>query len=510
MSTKPLTESPVAEEMPRHSRREVLLVFISLMLAMFLAALDQTIFATALPTIVGDLGGVAHMSWVTTAYLVAATVTMPIYGKVGDLVGRKPVFLVAIGLFMAGSVVGGLCTDMTTLIVARALQGLGGGGLMILTQAVVADLVPIRERAKYMGVIGAVFGLSSVAGPLLGGFFTDAVGWRWAFWLNVPLGLAAFAAAAFFLHSSPTRAKARLDVAGIATLAVAVTSLILLTEWAGTEYAWDSPTIIGLAVVTAVAGALFVWVESRAIEPVIPLHLFRERNFNVATVGGLLLGVTMFGAISYLPSYLQMAAGMNATEAGLMLLTMVGGLMLTATTTGAVASRTGRYKWMPLAAMVVAGCGLSLLSTVTLDTPLWLLGVHMFILGAGIGLGLQIMVLVVQNSFPHREVGTATAANNFFREIGASLGSAIVGTLFSHRLLDRLASSGLDSTVDGESITPDLVDSLPAKVQEAVVAAYNDALMPIFGYLIPLTVIGFVVLWFLKEKPLAADSAASH
>ncbi|MGW0172979.1 MDR family MFS transporter [Rhodococcus sp. NPDC003322] len=485
-------------------------VFAGLLVAMLLASLDQTIFATALPTIVGELNGVDHMLWVTTAYLVAATVMMPIYGKLGDLVGRKSIFIGALILFLIGSIIGGLAADMTWLIVGRAVQGLGGGGLMILAQAIIADVVPVRERSKYMGAMGAVFGVSAVAGPLLGGWFTESIGWRWAFWINIPLGIAAIACAAIFLKLPKHDVKVRLDVWGILTMAVAVTSLILVTSWGGTEHEWDSPLIIGLIVTTVVFWALFVLAEYKADEPIIPLALFKSRNFVLATTAGLFVGIAMFGAISYMPTYLQMVTGVSATVSGLLLLPMVVGLMVTSVTSGAIASRTGRYKWMPIVGMIVLAIGFLLLSTLSPSTPLALLLTYLFVLGAGIGFAMQILVLIVQNSFPDRVVGTATAANNFFREIGASLGGAVVGALFTSRLTDllteRLPVDTAASGVDTNSLTPAAVNALPDALEDLIVGAYNDALTPVFTMLLPMVAVGFVLVVFIKQVPLRASS----
>ncbi|WP_419703391.1 MDR family MFS transporter [Promicromonospora sp. NFX87] len=499
----PATTDAAAQQAPG---RRILLVFAGLLVSMLLSSLDQTIFSTALPTIVGELHGVNHMLWVTTAYLVAATIMMPIYGKLGDLIGRKGLFIGALSVFLAGSVVGGLAQDMTWLIVARAIQGIGGGGLMILSQAIIADVVPVRERSKYMGVMGAVFGISSVAGPLLGGWFTESIGWRWAFWINIPLGIAAIALAAVFLRLPRHDTRVRFDVWGTITMAVAVTSIILVASWGGTEHEWGSATmntLIGLAVVFS---ALFVLAEHRAAEPLIPLAVFRNRNFVLATAAGLFIGVAMFGAIAYLPTYLQMVAGVDATVSGLLMIPMIVGLMTTALTTGQLAGRTGRYKWMPIASMVVLGVALGLLSTLTPTTALWVLLAYLFVLGAGIGLAMQILVLVVQNSFPDSQVGTATAANNFFREIGASLGGAVVGALFTSRLTTLLTERLPDGQAgDSNSFTPELVNSMPDAIRDLVVGAYNDALTPVFASLVPMLVVGLLLAVFIKEVPLRAS-----
>lgn len=488
------------------NKRRIWLVFAGLLVAMLLSSLDQTIFSTALPTIVGELNGVDHMLWVTTAYLVAATIMMPIYGKLGDLIGRKGLFIGALGLFLVGSVVGGLAPDMTWLIIGRAIQGLGGGGLMILSQAIIADVVPVRERAKYMGIMGAVFGISSVAGPLLGGWFTEGIGWRWAFWINIPLGILAIVFAVVFLKLPRHRVAVRFDLWGVITMAVAVTSIILVTSWGGTQYDWNSATIITLIVIAVLSSAAFVLAEYKAAEPIIPLALFKSRNFVLATAAGLFIGVAMFGAIAYLPTYLQMVTGVSATVSGFMLLPMIIGLMIATIGTGQIASRTGRYKWMPLASMAVIALGLWLLSTLTVATPLPVLLSYLFVVGFGIGLGMQMLILIVQNSFPNREVGTATAANNFFREIGASMGGAIVGALFTSRLTEllteRMPTAG--GAGDTNSLTPGVVQNLPEAIRDVIVGAYNDALTPVFLMLIPMVIAGFILLLFVKEVPLRA------
>lgn len=492
---------------PATNQGRVRVVFAGLLVAMLLASLDQTIFSTALPTIVGELNGVDQMLWVTTAYILASTITMPVYGKLGDLVGRKFLFIGALGLFVLGSIVGGLAGNMTWLIIGRAVQGLGGGGLLILSQSIIADVVPARQRGRYLGVIGAVFGVSSVLGPLLGGWFTEGPGWQWAFWINVPLGLMAIAAAWRFLHAPDVHERPRLDVWGIMTMTVSVTSLVLITSWAGNTYSWDSPLILTLIAVAVVSAAAFVLVERRAAEPIIPLRLFQDRNFVLATAGGLIIAVAMFGAIGYLPTYLQMVTGVSATIAGLLLLPMIGGLMVTALGTGQLVSRTGRYKWMPIASGGITGIGLLLLSTMTLVTPIWVLSAYLFVLGAGIGLGMQILVLIVQNSFPVSQVGTATAANNFFREIGASLGSAVVGSLFSARLTasltEQLPMDALPAGVTASSLTPEVVQALPDTVQTMVATIYSSALTPVFLYLAPLALLNVLILAFVKETPLS-------
>lgn len=488
-------------------------IFAGLLVAMFLSSLDQTIFSTALPTIVGELNGVTHMLWVTTAYMLTSTITMPIYGKLGDVVGRKWLFVGALSVFVLGSVIGALTSNMTWLIVGRAVQGVGGGGLMILSQAIIADVVSPRDRGRYMGVIGAVFGLSSVVGPLLGGWFTEGVGWRWAFWLNVPLGVLAIAAAVAFLRPPAQRHRFSADAAGIATMATGVTAIVLLSSWGGNTYPWDSPIIIGLGVLALAAGIVFVAIERRAKDPIIPLRLFRDRNFVLATLAGLMLAVAMFGVLGYMPTYMQMVAGVSATVAGLLMIPMVAGLMTASLVTGQLVSRSGRYKWMPIMSTLIIALGLFLFSTVTVSTSLWLICSYLFVMGAGIGLSIQVLVLIVQNAFP-AEVGTATAANNFFREIGASLGSAVVGSVFTARLVSALGESvavGNGQRIATDSLVPAVVRALPESAASVVVNAYNSSLMPVFLYLVPVALLNLLVVAAIKEKPLATTTGmATH
>ena len=491
------------------TKRGLILLFVGLMLAMLLASLSQTVLSAAMPTMVGELNGVDLMLWVMTAYILASTIMMPIYGKVGDLIGRKGLLLFAITAFMVGSVLGGLAGDMNMLIVARVVQGIGGGGLMILSQAIIADVVPARERGKYMGVMGAVFAVSSVAGPLLGGWFTEGIGWRWTFWINIPLGILALAAAVAFLHlpKHDTTVRPRIDVFGMALLAAATTCLVLIASWGGSVYDWDSLQILLLAAGTIVTGILFVVVELHTPEPIIPMHLFRERNFVLTTSAGLLTGVAMFGVIGYLPTYLQMTFGQDATTAGLLMIPMMGALLVTSVVTGWLVSRYGRYKWMPMAGSLFVAAGLALLSSMTPQTPLWVFCGYLAVMGMGLGTSMQILVLIVQNTFHVRMVGTATAANNYFRQIGATLGSAFVGSLFATRLFDLLAERMPVSAALGDggahSLTPDAVKHLPDAIRTVIDQAYNDALTPLFLWMVPLALGAFVLLCFVKEVPLA-------
>ncbi|GAA4681722.1 MDR family MFS transporter [Frondihabitans cladoniiphilus] len=491
------------------ARRGILLVFAGLMVTMLLASLDQTIFSTALPTIVGDLHGVSLQLWVTTAYILAETIVLPVYGKLGDLMGRKNIFIIAIAIFILGSIVGGLATNMGTLITGRAIEGLGGGGLMILAQAIIADVVPARERGKYMGIMGGVFAFSSVAGPLLGGFFTDGIGWRWAFWMNVPLGLLAIASAVFFLKlpKREDQGKPKIDIWGMTLLAIASVSLVLATTWGGNQYDWISWQILGLFGVLVVAGVAFVLVERKTAEPVMPLHLFKEKNFVFTTAATLVIGIAMFGSIAYIPTYLQMVTGSNATQAGFLLIPMMAGLLVTSVISGQIVSKTGRYKFFPIVGMVITAGALALMSTMTSTTPIFVMCLYFAMMGVGLGLAMQILTLIVQNTFPLREVGTATASNNYFRQIGASLGAAVVGSLFVSKLTglltDRLPASASSATGSTNSLTPEIVKNLPAGIKSLVISSYADALTPIFLLMVPLVLLAAVLLFFVTEKPLA-------
>ncbi|GAB3461425.1 MDR family MFS transporter [Kineococcus endophyticus] len=485
-------------------------IFASLMLVMLLASLDQTIVGTALPTIVGELDGLQHMSWAITAYTLAITIAMPVYGKVGDLVGRKRLFLVAIALFLLGSALAGFSQSMLEFVGFRFLQGLGGSGLMIMSQTIIADVVPARDRAKFMAPIGAVFGVSAVAGPLLGGWLTDSVDWRWVFWINLPLGLVALAVAALTIRLPKRHNSAAIDYAGMALLALASTGLVLVMSWGGTQYAWGSPTVVGLIAGTVVAAVAFVLVERRASEPVIPLRFFRNRTFVVTTLLGLVVGAGMMGALAYLPTYLQMVYGVDATESGLLLLPMVAGLLVTSLASGAAVTKTGRYKVLPIAGTATAAVAMFLLSTLTVSTSLVLVGLYVGILGAGLGLFMQIIVLAVQNAVSPREIGTATSSNNLFRELGVTVGTAVLGTVFASRLTDRLGGALGGSAESASSLTPSLVASLPGDVADRVVGAYADSLVPIFLWLVPMFLLGTVIAFFLPEVPLSSTAPAGE
>ncbi|MGK5114083.1 MULTISPECIES: MDR family MFS transporter [unclassified Geodermatophilus] len=494
------------------TRRRINLIFSALIAGMLVSSLDQTIISTAMPTIVGDLGGVAHMAWVTTAYLLASTLVMPIYGKFGDLWGRRTLFLVAVGLFTAASVGAALSPDFTWFVIWRGVQGLGGGGLMILSQAIIADVVPAKERGKYMGPLGAVFGLAAVAGPLVGGYLTDhaSLGWQWCFWINVPVGVAALLIGWFALRLPRKRNTEPIDYAGIALLSAATTSLIFFTDFGG-DRGWTDGWTLTLMAAFVVSAVLFVRVELRAAQPIIPMSLFRNRVFVVTTALGAAVGLGMFSAIAFMPTFLQMASGTSAANSGLLMLPMMAGLFITVIGSGIATTKTGRYKVFPIAGVLVVAAAMVWMTSLSGDTSLWTVGAMLFAIGLGLGLIMQIVVLVAQNAVPASDLGAATATNNYFREVGATLGVAVFGTIFTSRLADNLTgalqANGEQAVAAGitspDSLVPQAVQAAGDPLRTAIVDSYADALAPVFGYLLPAFAVALVLALLLKEIPLS-------
>ncbi|MFC4495233.1 MDR family MFS transporter [Streptomyces ovatisporus] len=481
----------------------------ALMIAVMLAMLDNMIVGTAMPTIVGELGGLEHLSWVVTAYTLTTAASTPLWGKIGDMYGRKGVFLISILVFLAGSVTSGAAQSMSQLIGFRALQGLGAGGLMVGAMAIMGELVPPRERGKYMGMMAGVMSFAMIGGPLVGGTLTDHLGWRWAFYINIPLGAVALAMVTTLLHLPGHRSQGRIDYAGAALLTVGITAAVLVTSWGGTEYDWSSGPIVGLCVLAAAAVAGFLLVERRASEPVLPLGVFRSRNFSLVTLIGFLLGFVMFGAMTFLPLYQQSVQGASATNSGLLLLPVLLPMMVVSVVTGRATTRTGRYRAYPIIGSALIPVGLFLLAQMDVGTSRTTSALYMVVLGAGMGFLMQLTMLIAQNSVDLKDMGVASSTTTLFRTIGGSFGVALMGTLFADRvretMTEKAAASGSPAGAGSEvpaQLDAASLERLPAPVRELYEHAVADGTHTVFLIAAATAVICFAASWWIKEVPL--------
>ena len=494
---------------PPFTHRQILIVFSGLMTSLFLAALDQTIVSTALPTIVGELGGLDYYAWVVTAYLLSSTVCTPLYGKVSDIYGRRGTFLAAILIFLLGSLLAGLAQDMIQLILFRGVQGLGAGGMMAMTFAVVGDIVSPRQRGRYIGYLAGVWGVASVAGPLIGGFIVDSLSWRWVFLINLPVGAAALVVTSSVLRLPAPHVRHRIDVEGAALLVGGVSCLLLAVVWGGVEYPWGSPVILGLVGGGAALTAGFLAWETRVAEPLLPLRLFRNPVFSISSALGFLIGFALFGGVVFLPLFLQVVTGVSATASGLLILPLTAGMVVGSVGSGRLTTRTGRYKVFPVSGCALATAGMALLSLMTAETPFWISSLQMALLGLGVGMVMQVSLLAVQNSVEYRDLGVSTSSAQFFRSLGGSFGVALFGAIMNARLLEELpvhVPAAALAAVRGEMSellsSPAAIRALPPPVAGGVAASLELAIQAVFFWAVPIMLLGFVLSCYLREIPL--------
>ncbi|HEY3605593.1 MAG TPA: MFS transporter [Sporichthyaceae bacterium] len=511
-ASAPAVARPVDEHgFEQRTHREILLVMSGLMIAMLLAMLDNMIVAPALPTIVGDLGGLQHLAWVITAYILGTTVGTPLWGKLGDLYSRKAVFMISIVVFLGGSALCGMARSMNELIAFRGLQGIGAGGLMVGVMAVLAVLMPPRQRGRYMGYFMAIMPVSMIAGPLIGGAITDHASWRWAFYVNLPLGgIALFVIASTMHLTKPPPKKVYIDWLGAALMVVWTSALVLVTSWGGTQYAWTSTTILGLIWLAFTSFLVFLLVEARVPEPVLPLGVFKNLNFSLVVALSFIVGFAMFGGMTFLPQYQQYVQGASATNSGLLLLPMMVGIIASSLTAGQISSRTGHYKTFPILGPILMAIGLLLLSTMGVHTSRTVTGLFMFVLGLGMGQLFQITMLIAQNSVPMRDIGSATAASTFLRSMGGSIGVSMLGAVYAHRLAHTLQDQlgAANPMGSGAELSPAMVRKMPPQVIDALQTGISHGASAVFMWAAIVAVPGVLIGLFIKQVPLRGSGPA--